>query len=299
MAETSNMDLHIHGHYDLNSYLNLSVTGATIVTDTATLYVDSVGEYASGKLLYIEGHKNELNSYITLHIPGGTAGMFSANGAMTLYMTPPKAERAVSLFVKNTEPYAPYAANKTLYIEGYAAQANASMDLYMQLNEDTSGSMTLYVKTPGMWAGYVPAGDSITLFINRPDESIAMNLFLKAPDNLVNSYAPLHITSYVENTGTMTLCVPNVASEPLNTYASLIVAGTLEATDSETLFVDAHGVLNAVATLVAWQETGYPNTYANLYVAGAYLDNASMTLAMPTVVDDTPYGSIPLYVFGW
>lgn len=299
MAENSNMDLHIHGHYDLNSYLNLSVTGAVIVTDTATLYVDSVGEYAGGKLLYIEGYKNELNSYITLHIPGGTAGMFSANGAMTLYMTPPKAERAVSLFVKNTDPYAPYSTSKTLYIDGYAAVANASMDLYMQLEETSSGSMTLYVKTPGMWAGYVPESDSITLFINRPNESIAMNLFLKAPDNLVNTYAPLHTVSYIEDTGAMTLCVPNVASEPLNTYASLIVAGTLEATDSETLFVDAHGVLNAVATLVVQQETGYPNTYANLYVAGAYLDNASMTLAVPTVVDDTPYASIPFYVFGW
>jgi hypothetical protein len=105
--------------------------------------------------------------------------------------------------------------------------------------------------------------------------------------------------SAIETTDTMTLVIPDVASIPVNSYAPLMIQGVEIPTDSITLMTEAHGTMNAVAPLMIKQNTASLNSYINLYVMGAFLDNDNITLALPDVVDDSPTNSIPLYVFGW
>jgi len=270
------------GHYDLNSYATAFVSGMIESTDSATLFTDGVGRTNGIWYLFIEGYRDNLNSYIPLSVEVD-------NGA---------SNDSIFLFLKNTQPAAPHSAARTLIIESAAPSLNGSMDMYLQ-NDSVGGSMTLWIKTPGMWENWLPTGRGMPLFINRPDESIAMSLFCKALDNGVNSYAPLHIYSAIEDTDAITLAIPNVASETLNTYATLVTTGVMISTDTETLYTTAHGVINGTAPLLVYQETGTPNAYVHLSVAGAYLHNDAITLVVPSVIDTTPQSEAPLYVFGW
>lgn len=288
--------LHTVGHDDLNSYATLQVTGMIEANGGITLFTDSIGVYNRIGYLFVEGHLFDLNSYAPLHILGGTPGTYGSDSTLPLILDA-AFQRGMPLFIQNDESNVPISEGRFLYIAGTSYLYNGSVDLYLQ-NDAIDGSVTLLIVGEGTTPGYLPAERGIPLFINRPDESTFLNLFCKALDDWTNSYITLHVRSAIEETGAITLAIPNVAAEGVNTYATLTTTGMIVSSGSVTLATDAHGEMNGTMTLVAKQETSLLNTYVNMYVAGAYLDNASMTLAMPEVTDSST-GTVPFYVFGW
>jgi hypothetical protein len=299
LTVNSNATLFEAGHYAVNKYATLFVSGMIEVNDNMTLYTDSIGVMNKIAYLIINGHVNAVNKYASLYVFGGTAGYYSDWGSIPLYMPTPSYERGMPLFIKNTQPNVPMNASRFLFIGGRFWTLSDALTLFLE-NGAIDAEMTLYLKVDRGGGGTtaIPTSRGMPLFINRPDESTWMPLFLKAADNIVNSYATLHIRSAIEVNNNITLAIPNVTSQPLNSYISLQVEGAIGSTDSATLFTDAHGVLSGSTTLVVKQETRNPNSYATLFTKGAYLDTASMTLALPSVLGESP-DEIPLYVFGW
>lgn len=300
MATTNdNMTLYAQGGYglDVNSYATMQMTGHIKSSASATLYLDSVGLTNRLIFLSVTGADNEVNSYAPLIITGGTAGSISVHDAITLYMPTPLASAGRPLFIKNTETSLLQTKTEYLFIEGSLDTARGSIPLYL-LNDALTASMTLFIRTPSGKKNYIPFSRGIPLFINRPDESIAIPLFLKAVDNVANSYTTLYTRSAIESTDSITLAMPNIQSIEINTYATLMVEGVIDTTDSITLVTDAHGTLNATMNLMLQQETGFPNSYINLFTAGAYLHNDNITLVMPAT-NAASTDSMTLYVLGW
>lgn len=294
---TGDITLMTKGHYDVNSYTTLAVSGMIEVTDDTTLYIDSVGLINKIGYLFIEGYVNAVNTYAPLYIFGGTDGTYGKWGSIPLYMPTPSYEQGMPLFIKNTQSNVPMSLGRFLFIEGRMWPTGDNMTLFLE-NDAIDGEMTLYIRTPWGKKNYIPYYRGITLFINRPDESWYIPLFMKALDDGINSYITLHTRSAVAENDNITLAMPNVASQPLNSYISLMTEGAVETTDSATMFTTAHGVLTGSATLMIKQETGVPNSYITLHTKSAYLDNESMTLVIPETLDENN-DSIPLYVFGW
>lgn len=299
LSVNAGVALYESGHYDVNSYATLATSGMIEVNEDITLFTDAVGVMNKIAYLLINGHVNSVNTYAPLYVFGGTTGTYGSWSGIPLYMPTPSYERGMPLFIRNTQPNVPVVADRFLFIGGRMWPLSEALTLYLE-NEAIDAAMTLYIKAPygSGHAGNIPFERGMPLFINRPDESIWIPLFLKAADDVINSYATLHIRSAIEVNNNITLAIPNVTSQPLNSYISLQMDGAIGSADSATLFTDAHGVLSGSTTLVVKQETGILNSYAALYTTGAYLDNASMTLVLPSVVGEFTQ-SIPLHIFGW
>jgi hypothetical protein len=283
LSINSDATLSVHGHASVNTYASLHVTGATEINDNADLFVDGLGATNGVGLLYIVGSVNAVNTFAPLHLQVDNG---SYNDANTLYLLNTQTEVAVT-------------QGKTLYLEGSMWPSNASAPLFL-MNEWIETSATLFVRAPGVLKNAVPFGRGAPLFINRPDESIAMTLFMKAVDTTTNTFATLHTISTVADTDSITLAIPNVASVPINSYATLATEGLVVTIDSIDLFTHGRGTFNGAASLFIKQGNQPLNTYATLFttgVEGVPVDN--ITLAIPSVIDDSTLASIPFYIFGW
>lgn len=311
IASTDSISLYLHGgpsghmtlvsrgHVSVNTYATAYMAPPIAsLNDNTTLFTNAIGKINRTGVLYIEGAENRVNTYAPAYIFGGTDGWFGSHGSIPLHMSPPLAELARTLFIKNTDPFVEYSKSGYLFIKGAYSTATSSIPLYVK-NDMATGALTLYIRTPGGAKNYVPFGREATLFINRPDESRAIPLFLKVFDTGANSFISLHTRSVEETLGSMTLAIPNISSLPVNSFSTLSIEGVENTIGSLTLMTDAHGVTNGTATLMIKQETGYPNSFIALFTKGVEdFNNNNITLAMPDV-SDSPTNSIPLYVLGW
>lgn len=259
--------------------------GVSIIASNAntTLFIDGLGFTNRMGYLFIEGTDTRVNSFASLFakVDNGTATF-----GRTLFI-PTQTEIVVS-------------KGRTLWINGNYASSNITAPLFVQ-NDASTGTMSLYIGTPDGWNNSVPTGRGAPLFINRPDESVAMSLFLKAFDTGANTFASLHTISFLTSSKSMTLAMPNITSIPVNTYAPLTIEGMEPSIKSMDLYVLGHGVFPGSASLFIKQETGLgPNSFASLFVRGVDgIPTKSMTLTIPNVIDNSPLLSIPLYVLGW
>jgi hypothetical protein len=282
LSINSSATLSTHGHASVNTYASLHVTGATGTNDNAELFVDGLGVTNGVGLLYIVGSLNLVNTFAPLHLQVDNG---AHNDANTLYLL-------------NTQTEVATTQSKTLYIKGSMWPSNASAPLFL-MNEWIETSATLFIRAPGVLKNAVPFGRGAPLFINRPDESIAMTLFIKAFDTGANTFATLHTISTIADTDNITLVIPNVTSIPINSYTTLATKGLIVTTDSMDLFTHGRGTINGVASLFIKQGNQPLNTYATLFttgVEGVPVDN--IPLVIPGVIDPT-LASIPFYIFGW
>jgi hypothetical protein len=208
--------------------------------------------------------------------------------------------RGVTLYVHNTQPHIDFFGSKTLYVNGSGSILNGNISLFTE-SEGETDDIPLYVKGAGLWPGYVTANDTITLFINRPDYSIGINLFCKAIDNPVNSYTSLIINGGYLVNDNITLSVPDVVAAKPDTYIPLSIEGTSLATDSITLAIpDVEALTTDINTyMTLFIQSGiYPNENVDLFIEGinGYSDN--ITLVVP-FVEDSVNQDIQLFVSGW
>ncbi len=330
-------ELFTHGHIEVNTFTTLHTVGAetldgdcssvsiggTSITIGSTeitsgcdstslsLFMDGLGITNGIGPLYIEGHRNEVNSYISLFV---AVDNVASNESNTLYLKNTQTE----LLINNTN---------TLYINGNYDSSSDNITLYV-MNEGITDSIPLFIKTPPGFTNATPIGSSNTLFINRPDESIAIPLFLKAFDTGSNAFIPLHTRSAITvNTPDLDLSMPNVTSIPINSYMTLAVdgVGTINSGSDPELFIKGVGSETDTIPLFIQQSNVALNTFTTLFIPGVAgilpqsggtisINTTSIsigsvgvdmtpppttiTLAMPSV-SGFPVDSIPLYVFGW
>lgn len=328
------VDLVVVGHIAVNTYASLYVGGSIVVetldrsaisvgtivievgtfgitlfgNDDTPCFIEGIGKTNSIALLYILGSIDTVNTHASLFVQVDNVAY---NDGMTLYLPNTETEIVVS----NTA---------TLWIKGGTLPSTASITLVVVMEEATSSSFPLYIRTPVGFTGAVPYEDTITLFINRPNESVATTLFLKAFDTGSNSYVPLYIASFIDTVGFTTLALPYVTSIRINSYVSLATFGVGIITSGEAaitvgsvgvdlsgigvtiddpggsppLFTHGHGSLNSVAPLFI-KTAQATNVYTTLFIDGiGGRLSSEITLVMPDVLDVTP-ASIPLFVFGW
>ena len=298
LDETSSLTLFSYGHYEVNALVELSTTGAFMVNNNATLFIDAVGTIEAVRPLYIEGHKNELNSTIDLFLQEGTAGTFAIQDSITLYIPPPEYNSSATLFLFNDEPFAVSNTSRTLYLEVDDAFSDSSFISLFLKNLDIDSGISLYVSGEGLFNGFITNNKSMPLFINRPDESTSMPLFCKAVDNTVNSYVSLYTLSFLTEDNNITLTVPD-AHSPLNSTMTMFVEGAVLSNGNITLHEHGYGTLNDNIELFCKQGNTALNAICSLYTFGANLDSSSITLSIPSTYDTVNDGNVPLYVFGW
>jgi len=224
LADAANVGADTHtplftkGHVAVNTFAALHTTGSIAVDTTPpdpTLYVDGLGVTNRTGLLYVEGVGNPTtNTFAPLFVQVD-------NGSIN--------DGTVTLYVPNTQTSAdvPATGSRTLFIQSEITAMGKVATLFVE-GTGTFDSAPLYIKATGVLPGAVPLGRGAPLFINRPNEAVAMSLFCKALDNPVNSTMPLHTISFLTAATTppaLTLVIPEVTSVPLNSYASLYVGG--------------------------------------------------------------------------
>jgi hypothetical protein len=150
--------------------------------------------------------------------------------------------------------------------------------------------MTLYLDAGGDgWNdGYAPDGDQLPLYLNRPNESESMTLFLHNVWTSSNTYTSLHMVGVLGMpTDTMTLAMPEVIEGRPNTYTYLHTVSGIEMNDNTELVVpDPMVSVNDNITLVVQHDGGPLNAFTSMYVFGVLgIEVDNVTLAMPDVIE--------------
>ncbi len=216
---------------------------------------------------------------------------------------------------------------RTLFIEGRTHQTNSSIPLYVE-NLAIDNFCPLYVRADGMWEGLIPYGEGRPLYLYNQGEDQNIVLFCRG-DSPINSLVSLHIVSKISENESITLAMPNVKSDLLNSCISLCVTGGIPVDENIDLYTYGHGVVSEpmenfwllengesvlcengndiillesstdnTITLMVKQDNKPINTFMPLYVFGAHFEDENITLAMPNTID-YDNKSIPLYLFGW
>ena len=209
---TTGRTLEIHGHQALNSFESLQITGMVVEDEERDLFIRGVGVTNAVGFLYMLGSKNLVNSYATLMVAVDNSAY---NDNATLYVENDQTELVLS-------------GSGTLFINSVNLTSESNAPLFI-MNEGSSVVRTLFIKAPSGLTNALPYSNTATLFINRPNEAVAMSLFLKAFDTGANTFAPLYIVSRgtISTPSGRTLVIPNVVVGGTNTFNTLYTRGVL------------------------------------------------------------------------
>jgi hypothetical protein len=290
-GSSEDIPLYIATHCALNSFMSLYMQGIVPINESMSLYVDGIGIHNNSCLLYIHGHVNAVNTYATLFLQTGTAGTFGVQSSIPLYMGPPSYEQEMPLFLMNTQTSAPFSGVHTLFMNGRMNRLSGHLDLLI-FNEQIAESLTLYVKAPGFWSGFVPYGQAMPMYLQQDGVDIHSTLFVGGKSEL-NTFISLYTLSTVDINESLTLVIPHTTF-PANTFASCYINGMISDDNSSILYTLSVGDTSDILTLVMNPNIGSVNTYANLYIKGMYLDTEQLDLYINGIYDASD--SIPLYM---
>jgi hypothetical protein len=287
--------------------LNLQYLGSLGLQDTpinldedSYLYIDGHGDNVWNGYLYINGIINDVNSFSSLFVYSSEEDLYQINTHKDLFIYGDQNdyENYYTLYIQNEET-GYLNQDHTLYIDGDFDVINESIE-FVIYNNGPSLETNLYIQGQGISEYYYPYSDTATLFINRPDESVSLNMFCKAMDDVVNTFSTLHIISTDSpDPLSIDLSIPNVKSQDLNTYSSLFVKGKVDSElDINLVVYKPYDSTNEDMTLFIKQGNVLLNSYSSMYVAGAYLDEGEMTLSIPNVIDDLN-NYTQFYIVGW
>jgi hypothetical protein len=239
------------------------------INDALYLYLSGSISESDSQSLFIQGH-SAVNSFTSLYMQG---------------MVP--VDEDIPLYIDGV---------RTLFIEGRGHRLSDQLNL-MVFNEQISESLPLYIRAPGFWSGWVPYGQGAPLYLRQDGVSIESPLYCVGHSEH-NTYAPLYITNFEEISEGLTLVIPNVVSEPVNSFMSMYVLGSETTYGDWSAFIRGLMSNNSDMPLYLHQGNAELNTYTSLYVFGAHIENNNMTLTIPNVVDTLTYNS-SCYIFGW
>lgn len=303
-SSNNNVSLYTYGYADLNLTSTLIINGSISDNANITTYIDGIGTFeddtVNARILYINGWAEALNSTINLFtFSSATAGASLANNNITLYMPEsPAFSDTMYLFLKNIQTNVPLNVNMPLVMNAadYLGSLNNSLSLFLY-HDKTYDTLPIYIEGTGFWEGYVTDNQSMTLFINRPNESWKLPLFCKALDDTVNST----MTLYTENSVSSNSNIPLVIPEPLssaNLTSTLYIGGVVRNNQNATLYIPGQTSLNTSFSLFLQQDNTSLNSTMTVYIMGVYKENDNIQLVIPSI-DDTQSISLPIYVFGW
>lgn len=228
---SDSMNLFIQGHIESSGSMNLFMHGHTDITGNMPLYITSQASASGNFTLYLKTdtlHSGNSNVSLFTWASSTGVGVTGILDSMTLMVQSDKLPDDITLFIKGPDS-AETNDETTLYISGHHLSTTACLNLFMQ-NVAATGDMSLFIKGKRITSGstpqtpsdgWIPATGSITLFINRPDESASMKLFIKAIDGESSGTLNMYIGGANIPTGTLNLVMPStvdVFSENVNLY---------------------------------------------------------------------------------
>lgn len=213
---TNTTTLHIRGAKATDSFgvPNLFIHGSDTDSGNMTLYTAG-GIHSDNIPLFVKVNRNAPNQTAKLYTTGFTPinpGAEQAVKELNLYINGESGQQT-----ENITLYMPVSSRgtdsgtRTLYIKADDGTKKKYLKLFLQNDSDTL-TAPLYMDGTNQRAdgtfvdGY---GNGITLFINRPNESTWMPMFIKTSEGAPNSYTELYtFGAYIESSS-VPLAMPN------------------------------------------------------------------------------------------